>query len=41
MFKGKEINNSKARKKEMARYPKGIAVIFNPKAYANSENLKQ
>jgi hypothetical protein len=41
MFKGKEINNSKARKEEMARYPKGIAVIFNPKAYANSENLKQ
>ena len=41
MFKGKEINNTKARRDEIARYPKGIAVIFNLKVYANSENLKQ
>ena len=41
MFKGKEINNSKARQEEMARFPKCIYVIYNPKAYTNGENLKQ
>lgn len=41
MFKGQEKLNTKARRDEMAQYPKGIHVIFNPKAYANGENLKQ
>jgi hypothetical protein len=41
MFRGQERLNTKARREEVARYPKGIHVIFNPKAYANGENLKQ
>jgi hypothetical protein len=41
MFRGQERLNTKARREEVARYPKGIHVIFNPKVYANGENLKQ
>jgi hypothetical protein len=44
MFRGQEgtkAANKAARKAEAAKYPKGIYVIFNPKAYANKENLKQ
>ena len=41
MFRGQEGPGNLARKAEMAKYPKGIHVIFNPKAYANGENLKQ
>ena len=40
MFKGKEINNIKARRDEIIRYPKGITIIFNLKVYTNSKNLK-
>jgi hypothetical protein len=41
MFRGQEKLNTKARKDELAQYPKSLYIIFNPKAYANSENLKQ
>jgi hypothetical protein len=41
MFRGQEGPGNSARKAEMAKYPKGIHVIFNLKAYANRENLKQ
>jgi hypothetical protein len=44
MFRGSEgttAANTTARRAEAARYPKGIHVIFNKKAYANGENLKQ
>jgi hypothetical protein len=44
MFKGSEgttAANTTACKAEAVRYPKGIYVIFNKKAYANGENLKQ
>ena len=40
MFKG-SANVDCRRKEEMKRYAKGVVVIFNPKAYANGENLKQ
>ena len=38
---GAKYANTAARRAEAARYPKGIHVIFNSKAYANRENLKQ
>ena len=41
MFRGKEHSNTKARREELSKYPKGLHVIFNEKAYANGENLKQ
>jgi hypothetical protein len=41
MFKGQEKLNTKAYKDKLARYPKGLYVIFNLKVYVNSENLKQ
>jgi hypothetical protein len=40
MFKGKKINNTKACKNKITRYLKDLTVIFNPKAYANNNNLK-
>ena len=40
MFRG-AIAGDARRKAEAKRYVKGVAVIFNPKAYANRENLKQ
>jgi hypothetical protein len=39
MFKGSETGDSCCRAEEK-RYPKGIVVIFNKKAYANTKNLK-
>ena len=41
MFKGQEKLNTKARRDKLARFPLGVHVIFNLKAYANGENLKQ
>jgi hypothetical protein len=44
MFRGSEDTtaaNTTTRRAEAAKYPKGIYVIFNKKAYANGENLKQ
>jgi hypothetical protein len=44
MFRGSEgttAANTITRRAEAARYSKGIHVIFNKKAYANEENLKQ
>ena len=41
MFKGKEHSNTKARRDELAKFPSDITVIYNKKAYANRENLKQ
>jgi hypothetical protein len=41
MFRGREGTGDIWRQREMARYPKGIVVIFNDKAYANGQNLKQ
>jgi hypothetical protein len=41
MFRGKEKLDTKARRDELARFPPGVHVIFNAKAYANSQNLKQ
>jgi hypothetical protein len=41
MFRGTEGTGDSRRKAEMKKYPKGINVIFNKKAYANGENLKQ
>ena len=41
MFKGKEGQGNSVRKVEIARYPRGIHVIFNDKVYVNKENLKQ
>jgi hypothetical protein len=41
MFRGKEKLDTKARKDKLARFPLGVHVIFNTKAYANGENLKQ
>jgi hemolysin activation/secretion protein len=41
MFRGLKKLNTKAHKDEVARYPQGIYVIFNLKAYANGKNLKQ
>jgi hypothetical protein len=40
MSKDKEINNTKAYKNKMARYFKGLIIIFNLKVYVNSNNLK-
>jgi hypothetical protein len=40
MFKGSEGLGDARRKAEFKRYAKGVAVIFNPKAYANGKNLK-
>jgi hypothetical protein len=33
--------NKTAHKAKAVRYPKGIRVIFNSKAYVNKKNLKQ
>ena len=41
MFRGKEYSNIKAYYKELSKYPKGLYIIFNKKAYTNRENLKQ
>jgi hypothetical protein len=41
MFRGIKGSGDSRRKAEMKKYPKGIQVIFNKKAYANGENLKQ
>jgi hypothetical protein len=44
MFKNSEDTtaaNKTTRKAKAARYPKGIYVIFNSKAYINKKNLKQ
>jgi hypothetical protein len=41
MFKGKEKLNTKAYKDKLTRFPLSVYVIFNAKAYANSQNLKQ
>ena len=39
MFKGLETRDSRHHVEEK-RYPKDVVVIFNPKAYANTKNLK-
>jgi hypothetical protein len=39
IFKGSEIVDSRRRVEEK-RYSKGVVVIFNKKAYANTKNLK-
>jgi hypothetical protein len=41
MFCGKEGPGNTRRKAEFKKYPKSIYIIFNKKAYTNSENLKQ
>ena len=41
MFRGSKSPSDTRHKTEMRRYPKGIHMIFNPKAYANEKNLKQ
>ena len=41
MFKGKEYSNTKVRRDELAKFPSDITVIYNKKAYAHRENLKQ
>jgi hypothetical protein len=41
MFKNKEINNTKTHKNKIVKYFKGFIIIFNLKAYANNNNLKQ
>jgi hypothetical protein len=41
MFYSKEGLSDAQRKAEFKKYPKGIYVIFNKKAYTNGENLKQ
>jgi hypothetical protein len=44
MFRGSKDTtaaNTTAQRTKAAKYPKGIYVIFNKKAYANEENLKQ
>ena len=41
MFKGQEGLNTAVRRAKVARFPKGFYVIYNKKAYANRENLKQ
>jgi hypothetical protein len=41
MFRGLEKLNTKARKDEVERYPLRYSCYFNPKAYANGEDLKQ
>jgi hypothetical protein len=44
MFRGDASSkalNVRPRRAKALRYPKGIHVIFNPKAYANGDNLKQ
>jgi hypothetical protein len=38
---GSKASNARPCRAKALRYPKGIYVIFNPKAYANSDNLKQ
>ena len=38
---GSKALNARPRRAKALRYPKGIHVIFNPKAYANGDNLKQ
>jgi hypothetical protein len=40
MFRGKEGPGDYRRRAEALKYAKGIHVIFNDKAYANGENLK-
>jgi hypothetical protein len=40
MFRG-AVKGDYRRKAEAKLYAKGVTVIFNPKAYANGENLKQ
>ena len=39
MFKGKPISTDRRRAAEMKKYHPGVKVIFNDKAYANTENL--
>jgi hypothetical protein len=39
MFQG-AVKGDYRRKAEAKLYAKGVTVIFNPKAYANRENLK-
>ena len=41
MFRGKQGPGDVGARQEIKKYPKGIHVIFNEKAYANGENLKQ
>jgi hypothetical protein len=41
MFKGQEGLSTAVRRAKVTRFPKGIHVIYNKKAYANRENLKQ
>ena len=41
MFRGKEGLGDARRKAEFKKYPLALHVIFNQKAYANGENLKQ
>jgi hypothetical protein len=41
MFQGSEGPSDVQQQVEYKRYPKGIRVIFNAKAYANRYNLKQ
>jgi hypothetical protein len=44
MFRGSEDTtaaNTTVYRTKAVRYPKGIYVIFNKKAYTNKENLKQ
>jgi len=41
MFRGKPGVGDARRKAEFKKYAKGVHVIFNDKAYANGENLKQ
>jgi hypothetical protein len=38
---GSKASNVRPCRAKALRYPKGIHVIFNLKAYANSDNLKQ
>jgi hypothetical protein len=38
---GSKASNARPYCAKALQYPKGIHVIFNPKAYANSDNLKQ
>jgi hypothetical protein len=39
MFKGSEMGDSRRRLEEK-KYSKDVVVIFNPKAYTNTQNLK-
>jgi hypothetical protein len=41
MFRGKPGRGDKRRQDKAKKYAKGVYVIFNKKAYANRDNLKQ